>query len=181
MRTISYYPTPLEDWVSLRLMQSGILEASQLDEESVCDAFDIFYKELNKGSHSVEIGHLKLITINSMLDKKKKREQFYHELCHVLRHAGHQMNMPETFRQWQEWDAVNFTRYASLPIHMLKDYNLSDYDIVTQLSDDFCIPVEIVVDRLQRIKLRSQQYTYTLVREEKHHEKSSNVFKEITC
>ncbi|WP_236611096.1 ImmA/IrrE family metallo-endopeptidase [Halalkalibacterium ligniniphilum] len=66
---------------------------------------------------------IKLIAVNSTLEKEVQREQFYHELAHILRHARRQIMMPKAFRELQEWDANNFTRYAALPLHMLREFN----------------------------------------------------------
>ncbi|WP_017728198.1 ImmA/IrrE family metallo-endopeptidase [Halalkalibacterium ligniniphilum] len=108
-------------------------------------------KEMEKYSHSIEIGRFKLIAINSELEREVQREQFYHELAHILRHAGRQIMMPKAFRELQEWDANNFTRYAALPLHMLREFNLNDDNIIDQLSEEFKVTKGLCEYRLERI------------------------------
>ncbi|WP_175616022.1 ImmA/IrrE family metallo-endopeptidase [Piscibacillus halophilus] len=109
------------------------------------------YIEEPKASFSVEQGEFRLININNNLADYEKKEQFYHELCHILRHYGNQMMMPKAFRELQERDARHFTLYAAIPFHMLHDYEFKDERIVEKLSIDFCIPLHIAQERVSRI------------------------------
>ncbi|BAH44570.1 hypothetical protein BBR47_35930 [Brevibacillus brevis NBRC 100599] len=101
-----------------------------------------------------EFGRFKSITIDKRLTTLVQRERFYHELCHILRHSGRQLMMPAAFRELQEWDARNFTRYAALPLHMLKNYDYKQPEILDTLSEQFKVTPELYADRLQRIKLK---------------------------
>ncbi|MFP3467941.1 ImmA/IrrE family metallo-endopeptidase, partial [Leifsonia sp. SIMBA_070] len=85
----------------------------------------------------------KSITIDKRLPSSIQREHFYHELCHILRHAGRQIIMPAAFRELQEWDATNFTRYAALPIHMLSSIEFSHPGIIDYLSSQFGVTPEL--------------------------------------
>jgi Zn-dependent peptidase ImmA (M78 family) len=101
---------------------------------------------------SYEIGRFKSITIDKRLPPKVQREHFYHELCHILRHAGRQIMMPAAFRELQEWDARNFTRYAALPLHMISKLDYTQPDIVEVLSEQFKVTPELCSERLYRIR-----------------------------
>ena len=84
MKTI-YRPTALETWVAKCFKQMGLYLPSDLDEERICRSLGVFYKEMEKYSHSIEIGRFKLIVVNSTLEREVQREQFYHELGTYLK------------------------------------------------------------------------------------------------
>ncbi|WP_342626535.1 ImmA/IrrE family metallo-endopeptidase [Brevibacillus massiliensis] len=147
-----YSPTPLESWVSHFYEKLGISQPESLNEQRIARTLNIFlfYKEVP--SMSYELGRFRSITIDKRLPLKVQREHFYHELCHILRHAGRQIMMPEAFRELQEWDARNFTRYAALPLHMLKDLNLREPYIIDRLSDRFKVTPELCEERMRKIQ-----------------------------
>lgn len=147
-----YRPTALEFWVIQFYKRLRILEPVDINEQKICHALGIhlYYKEAS--SMSYECGRFKSITIDSRMSKQIQREHFYHELCHILRHAGRQMMMPASFRELQENDARNFTRYASIPLHMIKRFDLKSPDIIWTTAEQFGISEELCVERLGRIK-----------------------------
>ncbi|MGQ7280005.1 ImmA/IrrE family metallo-endopeptidase [Brevibacillus thermoruber] len=149
---LSYSPTPLESWVSHFYKRLSILQPDDLDEHRIARALNIFlvYKEVP--SLSYEFGRFRSITIDKRLPTKIQRERFYHELCHILRHAGRQIMMPEAFRELQEWDARNFTRYAALPLHMITAFDFKQPAIVEVLSEQFRVTPELCAERLKRIR-----------------------------
>ncbi|MBM7554852.1 Zn-dependent peptidase ImmA (M78 family) [Thalassobacillus pellis] len=102
----------------------------------------------------MKVGRYQEIIIDSRLPIKYQREQFFHELCHALRHFGCQSKMPRAFYELQERDAKHFTLYASLPFHMIKGYSLHNPDIIEQWSRDFNIPRYLCAERLEKIKGR---------------------------
>lgn len=105
---------------------------------------------------SYEFGRFRSITIDKRLPTKVQRERFYHELCHILRHAGRQIMMPEAFLELQEWDAKNFTRYAALPLHMLTAFDFKQQGIVDVLSEQFKVTPELCAERLKRIREKAK-------------------------
>lgn len=148
---LAYSPTPLETWISHFYKQLGIKTPEELDEQRIARSLGIylFYKEIP--SMAYEFGRFKSITIDKRLPSLMQREHFYHELCHILRHSGRQLMMPAAFRELQEWDAKNFTRYAALPLHMLRNYDYKQPDILEILSDQFKVTPELCAARLQKI------------------------------
>lgn len=149
---LKYSPTPLESWVSRFYLSLGIRRPDDLIESRIAKALNIFLMYKDVPSMSYELGRFKSITIDKRLPAKVQRECFYHELCHILRHAGRQIMMPEAFRELQEWDARNFTRYAALPLHMLTGINLRQPGIVGLLSEQFGVTPELCDVRLKRIQ-----------------------------
>lgn len=57
----------------------------------------------------------KYIVIDSRSTIEIQREQFFHELCHVIFHGGHQSDMYDPYRKLLEWEADIFQLYAALP------------------------------------------------------------------
>ncbi|MGG4444800.1 ImmA/IrrE family metallo-endopeptidase [Brevibacillus fortis] len=151
---LSYSSTPLEIWISQFYKQLGIYAPEELDEQRIARSLGIhlFYKEIP--SMAYEFGRFKSITIDKRLSSLMQREHFYHELCHILRHSGRQLIMPIAFRELQEWDARNFTRYAALPLHMLTRYDFRQMEIIDVLSEQFKVTPELCQERLERIKGR---------------------------
>jgi hypothetical protein len=151
-----YMPTPLESWVSEKYKRMKMLKPEDICEDKIAWIYNIFYFKKPIPSNSFENGRFKSITIDSRIVPPLQREQFYHEWCHILRHVGNQNMMPAAFRELQEYDARNFTRYAAIPYHMLDLYDLRDSQLIDQWQSDFKITAELCNERLQRLK--SKQY-----------------------
>ncbi|ARK32185.1 ImmA/IrrE family metallo-endopeptidase [Halalkalibacter krulwichiae] len=149
-----YYPTPLETWIYILYKRLGIYLPSEIDEQVIAQKLGIYLYYKPIPSSSYENGRFKSITIDSRKTKKEQREDFFHELCHLLRHVGWQagMMMPEAFRELQEHDSINFTRYAAIPFHMLKLFDIHDEQVVFHISESCNVTTTLVTDRLERIK-----------------------------
>jgi Zn-dependent peptidase ImmA (M78 family) len=152
-----------------------IIKPSDLDEVKIARTFEIFIKRKPvPSSISYQSGRFKSITLNSDLPFEQQREDFYHELCHFLRHAGWQLMMPEAFRELQEWDARHFTRYAAIPYHMLEHFDYTDPDLITNMAETFKVTKELCVERLMKIKAR-YLHNQTLISEKwEHYEGETN-------
>ncbi|WP_017187059.1 ImmA/IrrE family metallo-endopeptidase [Alkalibacillus haloalkaliphilus] len=151
MTKLTYKPTILENWVSRFYRNNGLLNPDDLYISDISHKLDICVTYDRPLTYSFEQDNLKLININYELPTYKQREAFFHELCHIIRHTGNQMMMPEAFRELQERDAQHFTIYASIPFHMLTQYKLKDDHVHWTLADDFNVPVEIARERVERI------------------------------
>lgn len=150
---MKYYPTPLESWISKLYKSLGMYSPKDIDEKTIAHFFRIFlyYKEMKAIAY--ENGRFKSITLDSRMDRTQQRESFFHELCHILRHVGWQAGMmPAAFRELQEYDSRNFTRYAAIPFHMLHTFDIRDPNIVTHMSEAFTVSPGLVHERLERIK-----------------------------
>lgn len=150
----TYVPTCLEKLVIKFYQKIKVYHSHELDENSLASRLGIYLTYSDKACYSYESGKLKIINLDKNLPKKVSRERFFHEIAHVLRHAGYQLKMPKMFMDYQEWDAANFTRYAALPYHILKNYDLTQDNIIEQLSDDFCVTEKLCYERLEQIKRR---------------------------
>jgi Zn-dependent peptidase ImmA (M78 family) len=151
-----YQTTELEDWISNMYHKLGITSPAHINEQKISRYFEIYLKKKPMYSSYHIFGRYKDIVIDDREPKEKHREIFFHELCHIIRHAGIQSMMPTAFRELQEWDAQHFTKYAAIPYHMLKYIPFQDHDVVNQMSLMFQVSPELCEMRLEQIKRRLQ-------------------------
>lgn len=149
-----YKLTHLEDWICDFYRRLEIKNPKDIDMKKICYVLNIFLVYKDCPSMCFESGRFKSITLNVNYTNKEQREDFFHELCHLLRHCGRQYMMPKAFLELQEFQAKIFTKYASLPYPMLSHYDLNDQDIIYILSEDFGVTERLVTNRLKQIKQR---------------------------
>jgi Zn-dependent peptidase ImmA (M78 family) len=149
-----YYTTALEDWVTKFYTRLNIFHPYQIDPVFIARKMNIFLREKPFPSTHQVVGRFRCIVVDSRLPDQEKRESFFHELCHILRHVGVQSMMPEAFRELQERDANHFTKYAAIPFHMLKFIDWNDLYIVEQMTSMFKVTPALCAERLEQIKSR---------------------------
>ncbi|MCP1124601.1 ImmA/IrrE family metallo-endopeptidase [Bacillus sp. 3103sda1] len=152
----SYQTTLLEDWITAFYRNLGIWKPSDLCIDKIAHQCNIILLKETVESYYITNDYMQMIVIDSRLCKEKQREVFFHELCHVLRHAGMQGMMPPAFRELQEWDAVHFTKYAAIPAHMLQYIRLEKDTIVADMSEMFGVTPELCKKRLAHIHNKIQ-------------------------
>ncbi|MGI8314902.1 ImmA/IrrE family metallo-endopeptidase [Halobacillus mangrovi] len=150
-----YTTTVLEDWVSNWYMKHKFQFPMDLKLRKIAMKYEIFIHYKPFESRYVRYGRYREILLNSTLDIVTQREEFFHELCHAIRHVGKQTMMPEAFRELQERDARHFTLYAALPYHMIKRYDLNDPELLDRWAYDFKASYKLSEERLRQIKRRS--------------------------
>ncbi|MEQ6390385.1 ImmA/IrrE family metallo-endopeptidase [Bacillaceae bacterium S4-13-58] len=148
----NYTTSHLEDWVTKWYLKNKMFEPKDLIIGRIALRHGIYVKQKEMPSRYDIIGRYKGITLDARLPNKLQREQFFHELCHFLRHYGNQSMMPAAFRELQERDARHFTRYAALPHHMITNYDYTDPSIVQVLAEDFSVTEELCFERLLHIQ-----------------------------
>ncbi|MFG6117191.1 ImmA/IrrE family metallo-endopeptidase [Halobacillus sp. MO56] len=154
MRFPYYTTTTLEDLITQWYKIRNFTIPTDLSVHKIGLENQIFVKCRPTQASYMKVGKFQEIVLDSRLPQIHQREQFFHELCHALRHAGRQLIMPKDFYELQERDARHFTLYASLPYHMIKEYTLSDPEIINQWSQDFKIPLNVCQERLEKIMRR---------------------------
>jgi hypothetical protein len=156
----TYTTSALEDWVTNFYMRLKIIHPRQIKIENIARANEIFiHRKPIPGFYEV-IGRYRGITIDSREPFSVQREMFFHELCHILRHSGVQSMMPAAFRELQERDARNFTRYAAIPAHMIQFIDLEDPYVIDQMVELFKITPELCEERLEQIRNRCLSSKY---------------------
>ncbi|WP_025731392.1 ImmA/IrrE family metallo-endopeptidase [Heyndrickxia ginsengihumi] len=152
-----YKPSHLENAVSNFLVENNILYPNDLRKENFLTIFDIelyFYC----ASYAYKNDNYYAIILNEKHDEKQKNFEFYHELGHLWMHSGNQLKTMKTFRhKYQEIDAEKFAMYMAIPIHMFHYIDFSQSNVVEILSDQFFIPQNKVIARLDQIKFNLEQ------------------------
>ena len=151
----SYYQeTPLEQWISTEYMSHGIMAPEQLDIDHIAQAFgvELIYEACPSFSDNED----KVIFLNKQTQELNARLIFFHELCHVLRHAGDQRRMTELFLHAQETEAVQFVLYAAIPFYMFAKLPVPDHrsEAVAYIAEQFHVPPELAEQRLDQIQRR---------------------------
>jgi Zn-dependent peptidase ImmA (M78 family) len=149
-----YKPSTIEQWVSDKFIEVGILQPHDLKLKLIANSFGIDYSLWDGITYSYRDKHDgKLYIIdNKNHDEINRRIRFFHELDHVLRHSGDQLDIPDSFRQMQEWDAKLFTMYASIPYHMIdfeKGYTTKE------MMDMFKVPEKLALKRIEDIRQKT--------------------------
>lgn len=151
-----YKETNLERWISSALLENRIFTPADLfDLECIAEAFDV--NLMFSDSPSFSDNELRVIFVDKRSSDADARTAFFHELCHVLRHAGDQRYMPDLFEQAQEYEAEAFVLYASMPFYMFGQLELgcnSKWDAVHIVSDTFNVTLDLAEQRLEQIHRR---------------------------
>lgn len=146
-----YKPTTLEEYISELFIRLRILEPQHIDENYISKKLNIHLEYSLQKPYAYEDDDIKIINLYMNSTKKEQREQFYHELCHHLRHAGYQLVTNKLFREWQEWDSNKFVLLAAIPYHMLNHISLNDCLEINKLSNTFGVPEELCEKRVEYI------------------------------
>ncbi|MEH7503251.1 ImmA/IrrE family metallo-endopeptidase [Neobacillus drentensis] len=155
-----YNTTTLEDWVTHFYKRLKINRPHQINEDHIARMYEITINRHKLPSYHKVNGRYRGIYIDIRKSKDIQREIFFHELCHVLRHYGIQSNMPNAFRELQEWDARHFTLYAAIPSHMLRFVDLNDEYVIDQMASLFKVTPELCEERLEQIQNRCLSISY---------------------
>jgi Zn-dependent peptidase ImmA (M78 family) len=154
-----YQATPLEQWVESLYQQHGITSPAQLSMTNLAAKLHIWVYCMDMNSMAIEKDGLFSINVDRRLSVKEQWEDFLHELCHVLRHSGNQMVMPDRYVNWQEQDASSFQLYAAIPMSMLKKLALPDQknEMVAFLAEEFQVTYRLANERIEQIQRRVLQ------------------------
>ncbi|MEC0264441.1 ImmA/IrrE family metallo-endopeptidase [Paenibacillus anseongense] len=114
---------------------------------------------MDMNSMAIESNGQFSINVDRRLSPKEQWEDFLHELCHVLRHSGNQMAMPDRYVNWQEQDASAFQLYAALPLSMLRNLALPENknELIAYLSEEFQVTYRLAKARIDQIERRVLQ------------------------
>lgn len=154
-----YHITPLEQWVEDLYAQYEITTPAQLCMTHLAAKLRIWVYTMDMNSMAVENNGQFSINVDRRLSPKEQWEDFLHELCHVLRHAGNQMVMPDRYVDWQEQDASAFQLYAALPLSMLRKLPLPEHknEMIAYLSEEFQVTFRLAKARIDQIQRRVLQ------------------------
>lgn len=166
MNLTLYKMTPLEEWITEKYLSHSICTPEDMDIHRIVDAFggEVAYLRTRSHARWEDDGTNEfMIYLDSRVDEATARSEFFHELCHPLRHVGDQKMLPKAFRDLQETQASLFQQYAAIPFFMLQDLTLPVYEneIPFYLAHVFNIPVVLAKRRFNQIKSRISQEEYS--------------------
>ena len=144
---MNYQTSLLEDWIYQLYKQIGISFPGQLDFQVIADRLGI---QLEFWEVSSRLYNRKLI-IDSRLSPEEQWQDFAHEICHKLRHAGNHMVMPDMFLELQEFQANHFVLHFCVPTFMLRKLNFrkSRKETIYLISNTFGVTFELANKRLE--------------------------------
>jgi len=151
-----YLLTPFEQWAEQLWRQAGIREVGQLSIDEVAMRLSVWVHYLSETSQALEYMGMRSILIDKRLGEREQWEDFLHELCHVLRHAGNQTLMPKSFCESQEAEANRFVLYAAIPAFMLADMKIPNRldEAAAWMADRFGVTPRLALRRLEQIQRR---------------------------
>lgn len=150
---MGYYPyTPLEQSIAQLYDALEISQPCQLDLEAIAGKLGIWIHYAPYASQAFERGELRTIVLDSRLAPQEQWQDFGHELCHVLHHAGQQLAMGESFIRFQETKANNFAYQFCVPSFMLLRCELPEREsaAASAIAAQFRVTPEFARERLKR-------------------------------
>ncbi len=92
--------------------------------------------------------------------RQREWQLFGHELCHFLRHCGHQLNMHQLFVDLQENQANYFAYHFCVPTFMLRNFEFSSYydRAIHQIAHSFNVTTKFAKTRLDMYQNKQLQY-----------------------
>ncbi|MDY0396821.1 ImmA/IrrE family metallo-endopeptidase [Virgibacillus halophilus] len=149
---MTYTATALEDWITTNYSHQHIKTPQDINLTRIARWHHIYIHYREMPARYDIFGRFKCIVVDKRVSLEEQREQFFHELCHILRHAGHQSMLPEAFRELQEWDANRFVMYAALPYSMVTKYDFENPYLIQDLAYDFKVTEGLCKKRMEQIK-----------------------------
>lgn len=147
-----YQNSHLEDYIQQLYKDLFIEQPEQLNKYVIADQLNIGVYLTSNTSEAFYWDDRYYIFINRDLDNQQRWQDFGHELCHVLRHYGHQGTMPVPFRELQEWQADNFMYHFCVPTFMLRQIQLPNdrRAAVRLICETFNVEYEFAEIRLEQ-------------------------------
>lgn len=116
---LHYRFTPLESWIERLYNHLSISTPEQLNMIDIAAKLQVWLHFADIESTAIDREGLYSLIIDRCLSKQQQWEDFGHELCHLLRHAGNQMMLPDSMVELQESQTNNFALHFCVPTFML--------------------------------------------------------------
>lgn len=108
----------LEDTIKKLYLKIGVIDPSELDAATIAERLNFSIYDINGICKYID-SH-KTFYMSRNISPQLRWQNFGHELCHALWHAGSQLDMKIEWREYQEWKANNFAYEACVPRFMLE-------------------------------------------------------------
>lgn len=152
-----YYKTTLENTVESLYRSHHIHSPHQIDIDVIADVFGIIVVSLpGAKEEAIWDEQRAAVFLNCNKPSADSKEAFFHELCHILLHAGNQLLMNKNFLDFQEEQANHFLLYAALPFYMIQQLQLPslEMDIIHVLASEFGVTHQLARKRWDQIQRR---------------------------
>lgn len=138
----------LEEYVKRLLHRIDIYHPHQLNIEDLHSRLGIEVHYIDQDAMFV-FGR---IFLDNRTSKETQWEDFGHELCHALWHAGNQALIPLSMREYQEWKAENFAQHLCVPSFMLNTMKMPDSErqAVWMIQEEFGVSKKFAEKRLEQ-------------------------------
>ncbi|BBP88644.1 hypothetical protein BsIDN1_22620 [Bacillus safensis] len=100
--------THLEEEIKRLYAKLQISGPAYRDMQRIASEFHVWVHYEDTGSMMIKHQGLYSIILNRSLSSEEQWQDFAHELCHVLKHAGNHFKMHKLFRELQEFQAKQF-------------------------------------------------------------------------
>lgn len=155
-----YHMTILEEFLETTYATAGVIYPHQITVQELAWRLKVWlhYEPVSSRALEATSGMYSMF-IDSRLTPNQQRIDFFHELCHLLRHVGNQMTMPQEFTKMQEIEAEHFVLYAVMPFSMISRIGLPDQRTfaINTLMEIFNVPIDLAEKRLDQIQRRCLQ------------------------
>jgi|SRR5579875_2600970 len=121
---MNYIYTPIEDYIKKLYHHLSIHVPEQIDIIEMAAKLDIQLYFEGVTSKAIGLNSENCIFIDNRLSPQQQWQDFGHELCHLLMHAGNQLNLPIEFIKYQEHKAKNFSYHFCIPTFILEQLEL---------------------------------------------------------
>lgn len=152
-----YTYNSVEDYVNKMYKAIGVYHSRQLVIKTIAArlGLTIIYVRME----STHYGNV--IYLDNRLTDSEQWQDFGHELCHVLWHAGNQLVMPPLYRDYQEWKAFNFGMHVCVPTFMLDNMSFPrDFEgAVLLVQETFNVTYEFAEMRLGKFVQQKESRT----------------------
>jgi Zn-dependent peptidase ImmA (M78 family) len=143
---MKYQTTLLEDWIEIFYSRIGIHHPRQLDLHTIANrlGYSVIYRDISSRFYNNSV------IIDERLSPQEQWQEFAHEVCHLERHAGNQLVMPQPFVELQEYQANLFAYHFCIPTFMLLSLQIPDNtkQSIYFISNTFFVTLEFAEYRL---------------------------------
>lgn len=172
-----YRMTTLEEYLEKIYATAGIVTPHQITVTELASRLNVWVHYEPVPSRALEAVYgMYSMFLDERLPPDQQRIDFLHELCHLLRHAGNQITLPDQFTQMQEAEAEHFVLYAAMPFSMIKRMEFPERrgTAIAILTETFGVPIELAERRLDQLQRRMLQGMWDSIA--KDHEQEASQF-----
>ncbi|MBG9816726.1 ImmA/IrrE family metallo-endopeptidase [Bacillus safensis] len=173
--------THLEEEIKRLYAKLQISGPAYRDMQRIASEFHVWVHYEDTGSMMIKHQGLYSIILNRSLSSEEQWQDFAHELCHVLKHAGNHFKMHKLFRELQEFQAKQFMYHFCVPTFMLMQMKLPSLrqQAILHIAQTFHVTWAFAEKRLALFEQRKagirfqQEFTSYLMKAEKVAEKEA--------